>query len=1147
MLKKIILFLFFTLLSVALLFAIWYLTKTNGWPLWVGGSILIGVIGLVFGLVFLRRYLLRSNEKKFVKRVIAQEGDSVFISSNDSSLLISDLESQWEKAIQTLYSSKLSKGQNPIYALPWILVIGESGAGKTSLIKNSRLSSAVTDVEVSAQYSGTKNCDWWFFEDAVILDTAGRYSIPVEEKRDNAEWERFLSLLSKYRKEEPLNGLVITISAQRLLEDDKDLIQADALSIRKKIDQLMVSIGAKFPVYLMVTQMDHVYGFVDFCEALPEELQTQAMGYLNDSLTQDWQEVITNGLDTLKQKVTALQLLSIEHGSKYSKEILLFSKEFDRLVSPLKDFSSVVFGDNPYQKIPMLRGIYFSSALSDGDANSKFLSDFDLSQNTPEPKNKSYFIADFFKVILPNDRNIFVPIKEYLSWQRKNYKIAMATWLFVFTSFAGIYTYSYMQNIEVIDDVKYMKQYNKNFKDMDLTSRVIALDKLRLDIIKISKLNQNAIFPFLKLNQSYKAEISLKNLFHEKFNYFLYGDFFLKMNNSINKITNDTPSNEVISYIGFLIDSIDILKQVESNQKDIEVSERFPTWIKNVLFEDESRIDPSVAFLFVKSYIAFQKYNTDKAVVREQIKIFQNLISLIVDKKGYNLHWLMDEKVSQTPSIKITTFFRDMDRKILDDFPIISGSLTLKGRENLLNNINLLMKEIDNVSKIKSNLLSFLQWYDGQFYYRWKNFAMGFNNIDRFLKLKNKEQLLYAMASDQSPYFDFIHTMAKEFKAYKSLQKPPAWSKLVIELDEVMSIARDIRDSKNSFLSKIGDEKNKFIAKAQADVDRDGYIKRIKSAGILNKYIDDLTKLSTVVDRKQSKILINDFFAQDASKQTPLPSFSQCHNHYKQFIHSLPYYANSGFIYNLIAGPKNYIIDYSINQMDTVLNDIWQNDVLGSIPLSTDHNLLMSLFNEQKGLVWKYVNGVLKPFVKLDQYGYSAKKVSGYKFDINPSFLRYINSGINLLSVYKPSYDISITTFPFDINRDAKVAPNYVDLHLRCAKADYILRNENYSLTKSFNWVPSKCGETIITFGFDNFKVRKTYEGENGFLYFLKDFRDGTKIFRLKDFDKVVPELKQNNISFIKVTYDISNEGNILKLLDKTPYEIPKKVIGSEW
>jgi len=247
MIKKTIIILTFILFSVILIYGVWYLTILKNWPLWVGGLILLCAIGVFFAIMLLRRYLLRSNERKFVKRVIAQEGESVFTTQQDDSLFIKNLQTQWEKSIQALYNSKLNNKQNPIYALPWFLVIGESGAGKTSLIKNSHLSSALTDVEASAQHCGTKNCDWWFFKDAVILDTAGRYSVPIEEQRDNAEWERFLSLLSKYRRKEPLNGIVITISAQRLLENDADILQNDALSIRKRINQLMVSIGAKIP------------------------------------------------------------------------------------------------------------------------------------------------------------------------------------------------------------------------------------------------------------------------------------------------------------------------------------------------------------------------------------------------------------------------------------------------------------------------------------------------------------------------------------------------------------------------------------------------------------------------------------------------------------------------------------------------------------------------------------------------------------------------------------------------------------------------------------------------------------------------------------------------------------------------------------
>jgi len=1145
MLKKITLFLIFLLLSAALLVGIWYLTKINGWPLWVGASILAGIIGFILIVIFLRRYLLRRNERKFVKRVIAQEGDAIFASSQENSLLISDLEGQWDKAIQTLYKSKLNKNKNAIYALPWFLVIGESGAGKTSLIKNSRLSSSLTDVDASSLYSGTKNCDWWFFEDAIILDTAGRYAIPTEDKRDNIEWERFLSLLSKYRKEEPLNGVVVTISVERLLENDKDLIQEDALNIRKRINQLMVSIGVKFPVYLMISKMDHLYGFTDFCEALPEVLQTQAMGYMNESLNQNWDEVIDEGMEFVKQKITSLQLLSVEKRSTKAKETLLFSKEFEQISPALKDFSQIVFGENPYQKIPILRGIYFSSALSDGENSSQFFNEFNLPQRSAKPQNRAYFITDFFKIILPNDRNVFTPIKEYLTWQRRNYKIALTSWLLLFISILGIYTYSYMQNIKVISDIKYIKRYNENFNKMDLTTRILSIDKLRINIIKIDNFNKNAMFSFLKFHQSLKAEENLKNLFQEKFADSLYREFSSNMNESMNKITNQTPSNEVVSYVGFFIDSIDILKQVLKNKDKIKVSKLFSTWIQNILSKDERIIKPGISPLFIKNYIFYLKWSKEKIVVKEQIEMFQNFIALIVNKKGTNLHWLLDEGVSQVPSVKINTFFKNIDPKLLKNSSVVSGSLTIQGRKNLIEDINILLKEMKDPTKLKANLKLFWRWYDERFYYRWKNLASSMSNMRYLLKSDTKEQLLYTMTNDKNPYFDFIHTMATEFKAYKSIDRTPKWTKLVIELDTIMSIAEHVRNSKNSLLSKVQKEKDTLIANAEAKIDQNFYIKQIKSATAFNQYLKDLSKLSTVVDKKQSKKLLSDFFSDNAQENKPAFSFNTSQNDYMQFVHSLTHYANANFIYNLVAGPKNYIIDYSINQMDEILNSEWESSVIGALPLSTNRNLLMFLFDEQKGLVWKYVNGDLKPFLKLNQYGYSAKTVKGYKLNISTKFLRYINSGINLLSAYKPQYDISISTLPIDVNHGAKVEPNYVNLHLRCAKSDYILKNENYYLTNLFSWVPSKCGDTILTFGFNNFQVTKTYKGENGFLYFLKDFKTGTKKFLLKDFDTAKVELKENNITSITIAYDIKNEGNILKILDKTPYEVPKKVIGA--
>jgi len=207
------------------------------------------------------------------------------------------------------------------------------------------LSLSITNIEASSIYSGTKNCDWWFFEDAIVLDTAGRYSVSIEEKRDTDEWERFLSLLAKYRRKEPLNGVVIAISAEQLLQDNSDDIEIDALSFRTRINQLMLANGANIPIYVMITKMDFIYGFTDFCDALPTELQAQAMGYMNEENDKHWDEVLQKSIDFIKNKISSLQLLFTKNSVQNIEKSLLFLKEFDQIQPALKQALNIMFRD----------------------------------------------------------------------------------------------------------------------------------------------------------------------------------------------------------------------------------------------------------------------------------------------------------------------------------------------------------------------------------------------------------------------------------------------------------------------------------------------------------------------------------------------------------------------------------------------------------------------------------------------------------------------------------------------------------------------------------------------------------------------------------------------------------------------------------
>ncbi|MDY6952201.1 MAG: type VI secretion protein IcmF/TssM N-terminal domain-containing protein, partial [Thermodesulfobacteriota bacterium] len=250
------------------------------WPWWVGFFVLLGFLGLWLSYLFFRRILLRRREQNFVHQIIAQD-DSYLKGLGDKERVHSkELQGRWKEAMDALRHSHLKKYGNPLYVLPWYLVIGESGSGKTTAIKSARLSSPFAEVSRASGISGTRNCDWWFFEQAILIDTAGRYAIPVDEGRDKDEWQRFLSLLTKFRKREPLNGLVVTIAANKLLESGAEALQEDGANIRRRIDELMRVLGARFPVYVLVTKCDLIQGMTRFCDHLPDKSLDQAMGFI---------------------------------------------------------------------------------------------------------------------------------------------------------------------------------------------------------------------------------------------------------------------------------------------------------------------------------------------------------------------------------------------------------------------------------------------------------------------------------------------------------------------------------------------------------------------------------------------------------------------------------------------------------------------------------------------------------------------------------------------------------------------------------------------------------------------------------------------------------------------------------------------------
>ena len=192
------------------------------------------------------------------------------------------LRRRFEEAVDALKRSR-RKGLASLYELPWYIIIGPPGSGKTTALVNSGLNFPLAQKfgkEALRGVGGTRNCDWWFTDEAILLDTAGRYTTQDSDARaDAAGWAAFLQLLRKYRRRQPINGVIVAMSAADLLtlrraRDASATPSRFASASRSSRRNVRIDV----PVYFLLTKCDLIAGFTRVLRELGQEARAQVWG-----------------------------------------------------------------------------------------------------------------------------------------------------------------------------------------------------------------------------------------------------------------------------------------------------------------------------------------------------------------------------------------------------------------------------------------------------------------------------------------------------------------------------------------------------------------------------------------------------------------------------------------------------------------------------------------------------------------------------------------------------------------------------------------------------------------------------------------------------------------------------------------------------
>ena len=357
-----------------------------------------------------------------------------------------------------------------LYELPWYVFIGAPGAGKTTALVNSGLSFPLADKfgpGAIRGVGGTRNCDWWFTDEAVLIDTAGRYTTQdSHQSEDKTAWDGFLNLLKKSRPRRPLNGVFLTISVADLLSQGAEARSALAASIRARLMELDSTLATRLPVYILVTKSDLLHGFNEYFGNLGKEQRAQVWGFTlpvaeqaSAQLEQDFKREF--GLLSERLDAALVERMQHETDSVRRAAIFGFPVQFAALGPLVSELVNQVLSGSKFTQAPWVRGVYFTSGTQEGNPIDRMMGNlargFGLEHVVVAPSKasaRSYFLTSLLQnVVFPEQRLASADLR----WERRRHILRLCAFSVMGIAAAtllGGWVISAMRNLDYLKTIE---------------------------------------------------------------------------------------------------------------------------------------------------------------------------------------------------------------------------------------------------------------------------------------------------------------------------------------------------------------------------------------------------------------------------------------------------------------------------------------------------------------------------------------------------------------------------------------------------------------------------------------------------------------------------------------------------------------------
>lgn len=988
----------------------WGVSLYLGWPWWSAVAIVCGAVGLYLLYRFMRRLLVAARSRSAIARPDADQRLRTEAMSPQAVL-----KRRWKVAVDTLRRSGLRRHGNPLDVLPWYMLVGRSGAGKTTALTRSRLSLPLQQVDRNAPIVQTANCDWWFFDDAVLIDCAGRYVEAEGSREDREEWSVLLDQLARYRPHEGINGLVLTIDVRRLQNPDRDGLAEEGRVLRERIEQLIRLFDRRFPIYLLVTQCDHLYGWEDWSARLEPGALDHAMGYL---ATSSEQHFVDRAFARIGERLGLLRLQLAARSPGATPALLMFPSELAQVKPGLRLFLDACFSDHPYLESPFLRGLFFSSGAQEGGAASTLLPQLLAPVPAHRTTHTGLFLHDFFGRILPRDRHAGLPAALVNHWRRATRHLGLLAWLALCLAAMLLMAAAFQHNRTTVALVRETYPLDARFVGK-LDDDALTLERISDALAVVDKRNDRWIGEWMVATSEVgELEQQLQRSFVSNFrSYIERGNYAT--------FQEVGPDSKVAPQQLRAGRAYNLVRRIHHIQRRIAGDSRSDLdGLPGLLPVDPaSRVGTQTVQRLERlglSYIAW--HPDDDGFLDARLASSQTQLDHEAYAGAAPLAWLLDLPADALlgDDVTLASFWQPLagatgaagaagGASAKAAAPELPGSrvpvaFTLEGQRAIGNFLDDMATAVRDRPKFERDRLQFEGWYRLQRANAWYQFATVFPAGEQLVASEAAWRgTLARVANGQDPYTTLVERLRKEFAGLRD-DELPHWLLLARTLARLQAehragamLAGNATVSLLSSLNAVGGRALQASA-SSLPLGRETVRRDLALRKQLAKYDASLDAVmrDALDGEGKAMALAAEFHAFGADPAVPSSRLRAAADAMRELRQDSGFDGGeSAVVWKLASGPLHLLLRYVEQQASCVLQKDWETSVMWPLQSATSMTQIVDQLFGTQGTVWAFADGPAKPFLRRDATRFSTVETLGYSLPMTPAFLPVLNGAVN--------------------------------------------------------------------------------------------------------------------------------------------------------